>query len=532
MSLKHTVRYGSVVVAGASLVLGSSLASAAPPGTSHGPRTTVDPYVIPLNPTDVQIKSLLTVNDLPTGGTTPYDMVGIPDGLGAFPDGSGKVTMVSNHELTNTVGIARANGKIGTFVSRYTLDPATYDVTDGADLIPAPASLDYSGTPAVAFSRFCSGDLASPNALYNYSTGNGYNGRLYFAGEESNVEGRLVGHDPVNGDAKVLTAPGWMAWENFLLADTEMSDKTIGIGNYDVAGGIDYIYVGTKTNTGSKWDKAGLTNGTIYGFKVAGTATDALFRSSFGKNNPQTFSLTTALPATTGAAEQAAGIAQGALQLDRTEDGAWDPSNPNDYYFVTTGSTPATPTHGRGGLWRMRFVDRTNPSLGGTLTLLLDGTEPGPLWMPDNFTIDSAGHIVLLEDPGADNYVARVFAYDIATQVLRPIATFDPALFAPGPTLLTNDEESSGIIPAPAGFGANTFLFDAQVHTASGLTNPTAQVERGQYMLMTVDFTKVFAELPPDVPEAPAAILLSATAVGIVGIALMMNRRRRAKLIG
>ena len=532
MSLKHTVRYGSVVVAGASLVLGSSLASAAPPGTSHGPRTTVDPYTIPLDPTQVQIKSLLTVNDLPTGGTTLYQMVGIPDGLGAFPDGSGKITLVSNHELTNVQGVARANGQIGAFVSRYTIDPTTDDVTDGADLIPAPASLDYSGTPATAFSRFCSGDLAGPNALYNASSGNGYNGRLYFAGEESNVEGRLVGHDPVNGDAKVLTAQGYLAWENFLLADTAASDKTVGIGNYDVANGIDIIYVGTKTNTGSKWDKAGLTNGLTYGFKVTGAATDAAFRTNFGKFSPQPFTLTAALPVTTGAAQQAAALAAGALTLDRTEDGAWDPSNPNDYYFVTTGSTTPTASHGRGGLWRMRFIDRTNPALGGTLELLADGSEAAPMYMPDNMTVDSAGHILIQEDPGADNYVARIWAYDIATKSLKPIATFDPALFAPGPTLLTNDEESSGIITAPAAFGANTFLFDAQVHTASGLTSPTAQVERGQYLLMTVDFSQVFPTLPTDVPEAPAVVLLSASALGIMGIALAMSRRRRASLIG
>jgi Bacterial protein of unknown function (DUF839) len=531
MSLKHTVRNASIVVAGASLVLGSSLASAAPPGTSQGPRTTVDPYAIPLDPTQVQIKSLLTVDNLPTGGTTPYQMVGIPDGLGAFPDGTGKVTLVSNHELTNTVGVARANGQIGTFVSRYTLDPVTFDVTDGADLIPAPASLDYSGTPATAFSRFCSGDLASANALYNASTGNGYNGRLYFAGEESNVEGRLVGHDPVNGDAKVLTAPGWMAWENFLLADTSASDKTVGFGSYDVAGGFDTIYVGTKTNSGTKWDKAGLTNGSAFGFKVTGALTDALFRSNFGKNNPQAFTLTAALPATNGAGQQAAALAAGALALDRTEDGSWDPSNPNDFYFVTTGSTAPTATHGRGGLWRMRYVDRTNPSLGGTLTLLLDGTEAAPMYMPDNMTVDSAGHILIQEDPGADNYVARLWAYDIATQALKPIATFDPALFAPGATLLTNDEESSGIIPAPAAFGANTFLFDAQVHTATGLSSPTAQVERGQYMLMTVDFSKVFAVVPPNVPEAPVVILMSVTALGILGIVLLMNRRRQLKML-
>ena len=196
MSRKPTKRAAATVVIGASVVaIGTSFAFAAAPGTSVGPRTTVDPYVIPIDATQVQIKSLLTVDDLPAGGTTPYSMVGIPDGLGAFTDGN-KVTLVSNHEIPNTSGVVRANGQKGAFVSRYTIDPATSDVTDGADLIPAAASLDYSGTPTTAFNRFCSGDLAPVNALYNATSGNGYNGRLYFAGEESGSEGRAVAHDP------------------------------------------------------------------------------------------------------------------------------------------------------------------------------------------------------------------------------------------------------------------------------------------------------------------------------------------------
>jgi hypothetical protein len=512
-------------------LLGVGLASAAPAGTSVGPRTTVDPYVLPIDPTAVQIKSLLTVDDLPAAGTTPYPMVGIPDGLGAYSDGAGKVTMVANHELTNLLGVARANGQIGTYVSKFTIDPVTFDVTDGADLIPSAASLDYSGTPATAFSRFCSGDLAGANVLYNATSGNGYNGRLFFAGEESNVEGRLVAHDPANGDAKVITAAGYMAWENFVGADTAGSDNAVFMGDHDVAGGLNTIYVGTKTNTGTKFERAGLTNGSSFGTVVAGAATDALFRSTFGKNNPQPFTLTSALVGATGALQQADAAAKGAIKLDRTEDGSWDPTNPNDFYFVTTGSTVATASHGRGGLWRMRFVDRTNPALGGTLTLLLDGSEPSPLYMPDNITVDGAGHILIQEDPGADAYLARIFAYDIGTTTLAPLATFDPTKFTAGATLITIDEESSGIIPAPASFGANAFLFDAQIHTNVGLSNPTAQVERGQFLLMNVDFAKVFPTLPPDVPEAPIALLLPLSAAAVAGLAMAVQRRRRSSML-
>jgi Bacterial protein of unknown function (DUF839) len=212
----------------------------------------------------------------------------------------------------------------------------------------------------------------------------------------------------------------------------------------------------------------------------------------------------------------------------------WDPANPNDFYFLTTGSTAAAA--GRGGLWRMRWNDVTQPSLGGTLALLVDHpashlatddstNQPG-FYMPDNMTMDSHGHILIQEDPGGDNYVARVFAYDVATNVLKPVATFDPALFGAGaPGFITNDEESSGIIDTESIYGAGTFLLDAQIHTATGLSNPTRDAERGQYLLMTVDFAKVFGGPNPVIPEAPVAVLLPLGSLLVIGGYLVLRRR-------
>lgn len=147
------------------------------------------------------------------GGSTPYDMVGIPDGLGAFTDGAGKVTFVSNQELGATVGVVRAHGQKGAFVSKYTLDPVTNDVTNGSDLM---TNMDWSGGVPSAFGRFCSADLSGIPQLYNASNGNGYNGKIYFTGEESGAEGRAVGVDVLTGNAKVLNSLGHMSFENSL----------------------------------------------------------------------------------------------------------------------------------------------------------------------------------------------------------------------------------------------------------------------------------------------------------------------------
>jgi hypothetical protein len=472
------------------------------------------------------VTSLLTVDDQPTAGNG-YQMAGIPDGLGAYTDALGAVHFVSNHELGSTSGVTRAHGQIGAFQSTYTLDPTTLDVSNGADLITA---VDYSGTPATAFNRFCSADLATATGLFNTSTGNGYNGNLFLAGEES-AGGRAVATDPATGNAKVLTHAGAMGFENLLAADTRTSGATVVVENNDTAGQANVIYIGTKQATGTPFDKAGLTNGALYGYSVAGAPDDATFRTSFGKNSPKPWTLTAA------ATDPVDAAAKGAIKLDRTEDGAWDPSDPNTFYFVTTGSAAATAEHGRGGLWRLHFADRTNPSLGGDLTLLMDGHEQilsnggKAIYMADNISIDHHGHIVILEDPGNDAYVARVYAFDIPTGRVAAVATFDPARFTPAqPAFITQDEESSGVIDTESTLGAGTFLFDAQVHTSAGLSNPTAQVERGQYMRLSIpDFQALFNANGTPTPSAPILPVLLLVA-GVLGGVVALNRGSRRTL--
>ena len=63
----------------------------------------------------------------------------------------------------------------------------------------------------------------------------------------------------------------------------------------------------------------------------------------------------------TGLQIDSASKASGVTGFQRPEDGAWDPSNPNDFYFVTT----ATFT-GRSRLWRLRFANPAEPQRGGT----------------------------------------------------------------------------------------------------------------------------------------------------------------------
>src|SRR5215207_2681837 len=82
------------------------------------------PYVIPVRK-NVLTRSILTVGDAvnyKADGATPYRMVGIPDGLGAFDNNDGTFTLLMNHELTAGVGIKRDHGFVGAFISRWIIE--------------------------------------------------------------------------------------------------------------------------------------------------------------------------------------------------------------------------------------------------------------------------------------------------------------------------------------------------------------------------------------------------------------------------
>lgn len=507
-------RWSAVVGAAAvASIVTATPAMAGSPPTVTGPSSATAPYVLPVAP-GVTITSLLTVDDAGSA-RNGYEMVGIPDGLGARRTGK-TVTVVMNHELAAAEGIVRRHGQQGAFVSELQINPKTGEVLAGQDLIdpgvqywnyltssyaPAPnaagTQADGDVFPAydARFGRFCSGSLTDPGQLLNRQTGNGYRGQLYFANEEIGDEARNFAVT-TDGQATQLPRLGLFSWENTLVAPNR-SDTTLVMGDEDGGAGQLRAYVGTKQRTGSPVDQAGLTNGRSFVADLVDEtiATDTQFRTAFGKGSPARFDLSEVDWDQSGADQNAEALADG-LSLNRIEDGAFDPQRPNDFYFVTTagGNGPG------GGLWRARWDDIEHPERGGTLTLLLDGSEG--LVSPDNIDIDRGGNILIQEDPGNNPHVARIMAYRINDGALATLATFDPAQFTSGqPGFITQDEESSGIIDVAkvyhGGDGnedgdedgdeeGGTFLFDAQVH-APTVTNVAEYVQRGQLLKMHVD---------------------------------------------
>lgn len=141
----------------------------------------------------------------------------------------------------------------------------------------------------------------------------------------------------------------------------------------------------------------------------------------------------------------------------------WDPRNPRDFYFVTTDRFKNATQGGRSRLWRLRFDTVFLPELGGTIEMLLDGTEGQQ--MMDNITIDRRGNLLLQEDIGNQDVIGRIWQYSTATDQLKLLAEHNSTFFAPGAAnFLTRDEESSGIIDASSVLGSGWFLLNVQAH--------------------------------------------------------------------
>lgn len=460
-------------------VVATGLALGGPVAAETGPSSSQSPYIEPLVPGAV-VRSILTVGDWvnrkPDG--TPYRLVGIPDGLGAFDNGDGTFTVLVNHELPGDRGSKRAHGATGAFISRWVIRKSDLAVLHGEDLIRQVVTWDpKSGRwnpPAqgVQFSRFCSADLPPVTAFYDPVTGLGYQGRLFMNGEESGAEGRAFAHT-LDGISYELPWMGKYSFEN-VVAHPAAGTRTIVVGLDDSGGGQVYVYVGEKAASGNPVEKAGLAGGVLYGVKIEGVAkeTDGLRLAPGARFSLHRFGN---VAGWTGAQLEAASQQAGVTSFQRPEDGAWDPNRPSDFYFVTTASFA-----GKSRLWRLRFDDISRPELGGTVEMLLTGDE-GPKMM-DNMTITNRGEVLIQEDPGREPHLATIWRYDIATGSLTAVARHDPRRFGPGAAeLLTQDEESSGIIDVSDILGEGWVLLDVQAHYRH--SDPEL-VEGGQLLAM------------------------------------------------
>lgn len=468
---------------------------------------------------------MLTVGDSrpETGGATgdTYRMVGIPDGVGAFDNGDRTFTVLMNHELSAAVGTVRDHGSVGAFVSRWVVRKSDLAVLSGDDQIQQVKLYDatlgayVSGT--TAFDRLCSADLPDASAFFNSATGKGTTERIFMTGEEarppfSTRHGRAFGTVVTgsgNGTSYELPRLGKMSYEN-VVASPFRKDKTIVVSLDDSTNAFTantnpadptgaatqpsevYVYVGTKQTTGSEVDKAGLTNGLLYGVKVTGAANE----SGVANGQPFTMHNFGDVSAKSGAELQAESVAAGVTQFRRVEDGQWDPASPRDFYYLTTDAFGGTTR-----MWRLRLNDVRNPEAGGKISVVVDSPAGVPGEMFDNMTIDRKRHALIQEDTGNQAYLSKIWQHDLAegNNNLVQVAEHNPDLFldtdpaTPGVQPVgdlnervpgqqgTQDEETSGIIDVSHILGAGTFVADVQSH----LAHPDPElVEHGQWLVM------------------------------------------------
>ena len=529
------MKKNKIIAVLASLVLAASLAQGALAAGSK-------PIYLVSKSAAASLKVIATSGDVINGLTVR----GIPDGMGAYRNENGGITLLSSHEISTTAPLA-IKGKSSTAVwatsiTKFNVTSSTKNITSAQNFIKevnfynyttgtyqltptgaAPAGVS-AGTFDWGISRFCSATYtAAGTFVFN---GVGYEGGLYTAGEEVGDDSRGFAFD-MDGVGYQLPRVGMTSFEN-IIPSIKPGANTVVIGTEDGSATDSQmtVYIGKKQSTGSSIDKAGLTNGDLYVLNVPSAKTDNIFRATVGKNKKVAAELKKVDWNTTPVLF-AKDVRDNGSTFARIEDGNWDPTNPNVFYFVTTESNkdpiaaaanPLTPTVSRdgGALWRLTFKDAQNPLLGAELEMLLNGGEAAMLSKPDNITVTNDGKVVLIqEDPGNNAHLARVLAYRVSDAKLVTLAQFDETMFKKGGSaFITEDEESSGIIDATAllakkGDTNSYFFLNAQIHTPTGAVAArpdlagrsaakkdainTATIEGGQYYIMTItDWNAVF----------------------------------------
>ena len=494
-------------------------------------------YILATN-SAVTIKPLAYAGDLKTGTVVR----GIPDGMGAYKNENGGISLLSVHEIPSYSPIAQLSksdsSQWGVSITKFNISPASKVITSASDFIKKISYYNYNtgeytntpigGAPAGTtkgmdwnISRFCSATLVQAGSLAFKSgdTTYGYEGPVFLSGEEDGDSGYARGFAfDMDGNGIQLPRMGLASWEN-LMPNLKPGINTVVMGNEDGSATDSqlFMYQGKKTTTGSFADKAGLTNGDLYVVNVPEIANDNAFRAKYGKNKAVDVTFNKTLWNGNMTDQQKDHAAQG-TEFSRVEDGEWDPINPNIFYFITTESNkdkgattpnPAEPTFSRdgGAVWRLTFVDGQNPSKGAKLEMLLDGSEAPYLSKPDNLAVTTNGILLIQEDPGNNGHLARIVAFRTSDSKLATVAEFNKEYFATGGSkFMTTDEESSGIIDATSlfarsGDNSSYYLFNTQVHTtgvmgsrpdlawkskASKAAADKAAIEGGAYYLMTI----------------------------------------------
>jgi hypothetical protein len=477
--------------------------------------TSVKPYVEPVGG-DYQVTALFSVDDkVPLLGGGPgqeYRMVGIPDGLGAHPNPDGTSTLFMNHELGFTAlsePVVGGPQNRGAIVSQWILDAdgdpvagkRAYDqiFDENTFLGPAPEVGNEAQMPR-QLARFCSGFLAGPAT--------GFDRPIYLTNEESTSPDTFDGKGGLSvaifdGELHTLPKLGHYSKENTVVQPTQ-GTRTVIFSTEDGPATLDnqlYMYVGKKDRSADATVLArnGLDNGTLYVFRSLDPARNSERTFTSGSVTGKWVQIPDAETLTDTQLE-AASDAVGAMTFVRPEDGAFNPTNPNEFFFDTTGSSSGADdgVNELGRLYSLR-LNKSDPVKPATLSIVYNADTVGDIAIsPDNIGV-SGRYLMINEDGTTESRAVMaakgrdgsIWRFDLvrgqvgvdASTAVR-VAQLDPPgrdNVPVGPGVW----ETSGIIDASALFGADSWLSDVQAHpptTAPG--GSTVTVEDGQLFLM------------------------------------------------
>jgi Bacterial protein of unknown function (DUF839) len=460
-----------------------------------------------------ETKRLLSVGDrIPetSNPTKEYQMVGIPDGLGAHANPNGTATVFMNHELTSatlsepTIGDPLNRGAL---VSKLVLDKdgnvvsgeRAYDWVFYENEFVGPAAA--VGNTTRPFSRFCSGALAGPDQ--------GFDRWIYMTNEEEGTPANSFdgkgGLTVAITDNNIYALPkfGRFAWENTVVQPApgkttlamSMEDGPAALAK-DVENSQVYMYVGTKDRSApGVLRRNGLDNGQLYVLAPAdpANADESVFRT--GKIDVKWVLIPNVEALDEGQLE-AASDAAGAFRFARPEDGAFNVRNRNEYLFVTTGGAAGANELGR--LYSLE-LHPGHPTKDGTLEVVYNADDivkagGDTAISPDN--VDTSKRYLMINEDGttesravmaAKGREGSIWRFDISQRGVDVgsrlrVAELDPPGrdgVAVGPGVW----ETSGIIDTNDLFGRDTWLFDVQAHPPTAAP-PTNTVEDGQLLLL------------------------------------------------
>jgi hypothetical protein len=483
--------------------------------TGSDPYESAPPYLLPIEPGALLTPVITTGQRVEHGsGEGEFLFVGIPDGQAIFRPDDETMVLYVNHEIDGVSGDSVSSRPSGARISTIYLD-----TTDPDDVFVRGGRFTMDHIFDVVVSDTLNGDVYAevemPGPIYKTCSSSlagesqGFTEQLLFVGEEVPSP---RGFDGMGGlcwviidhDAYTLPRLGHGSWENAvpirntagLTVIFPMEDPRAGGDNKNAQF---YMYVGPKIPGSSDLlARNGLSTGLLYVMKSGDPA----------RESEDTFTLKgTSIPCEWVQVDYTAdddGLefesrSLGSFNFFRLEDGVYDRFSSGVMYFCSTGHPGETNEFGR--LYRYDF-DPFDPLAGGTLTILLDGSEG--MTGPDNLDVNRFGEILINEDPNhnldLDLGLTRdssVWLYDTVVDTLVRVAEIDrPSAIAHAlATDIQNSNdpeddypggwESSGALDAEVLWGPGNWLVTVQAHGLSiepnGVTVQGGQVLRLSY---------------------------------------------------